>query len=176
LSSFDDKVVGYFSTRSIYLNLTNSLTMMSPYFHCLKVAISLLAFISSSTFAYADDRLPVKIKPLSFDCPPQDNSTEILSNRRVIIQRSWCGQVPRELRSAAPTSGWIDRQRDWTALWKTYRPSDPVPKIDFKHQTVLVYVHTDSNTVYINPMLNNRGEPNANISFTEAGSPPSPCT
>jgi hypothetical protein len=112
----------------------------------------------------------------SFPCNNSSEELNIAGWTPVKLKQIWCGQVSQELRSAVPKRGYITNHRDWTRLWQTYRSDEKVPRVNFDRELILVYVHTDSNTVYMSPMLNTKGDLANNISFTEVASSNSSCT
>jgi hypothetical protein len=58
---------------------------------------------------------------------------------RVPVLQEWKGVVktsgPREL---APRKLFIADQQTWNAVWTAWRPNDPVPKVDFGRELILV--------------------------------------
>jgi hypothetical protein len=97
------------------------------------------------------------------------------SYKQIEFKQSWCGTVPKQLRSAAPAK-YIANNLEWAKLWQTYRSNEALPKIDFKRELILVYVHTDANSVEMIPALSRKGDLAVNVSFTEAGMADTPCT
>ncbi len=96
--------------------------------------------------------------------------------QQIEANQSWCGTIPKEIRSAAPTKRYINNNLEWAKLWKTYRCNEELPKLNFDREIVLLYVHFDANTVEMIPVLSNKGNLIANFSFTEVGMADSPCT
>jgi hypothetical protein len=89
----------------------------------------------------------------------------------------WCGEVKKELRQAAPANGYIVDRLEWSKLWKTYRGNEELPKVNFDREVILLYVHSDANTLNMVPVLSPKGDLLRATSFTEQGmSRDSPCS
>jgi hypothetical protein len=132
--------------------------------------------IAISTFPVSakEDKIPNQIqKPTNpFTTHRCDLSPQIplsSSYKRIKLKQGWCGQVPKELRALAPSSGYIDRELDWVKLWKAYRGDEGIPKIDFKRELIVLYVHSDSNNVNMTPVLYENGSLVVESAFTEQG-------
>jgi hypothetical protein len=112
----------------------------------------------------------------SFKCTERSVEAVPDTFKQIELRQSWCGYIPKELRSAAPTKRYINSQSEWVKLWKTYRPNQAVPKIDFDRELIVIYVHFDANTLYLSPILSHKGELALRVSFTEAGMADTPCS
>jgi hypothetical protein len=112
------------------------------------------------------------------NCSPASQEPFPDSYKQIGFKQSWCGTVSKQLRNLAPgRSSIVDRQQ-WSKLWQAYRGREPLPKIDFNREVVIVYVHFDSNIVYMSPALDSsKGDLAVAVSFTEAGmSADGPCS
>jgi hypothetical protein len=121
---------------------------------------------------------PIKQKIIpsrSFPCPNSAEEINMAGWSPVERRQTWCGQVRKELRSAAPSRGYINNNADWLKLWKLYRSDEKVPSINFDREIILAYIHLDNNDVNMSPMLNVKGDLSTNIFFTERGGSDSPC-
>ena len=93
----------------------------------------------------------------------QEQSTPINS------KQSWSGMVKIELRKEAPQKGYIANNLEWSKLWKTYRGSEALPKVDFEREIVLVYVNRDPNSVGLSPSLSATGNLTIETAMTLMG-------
>jgi hypothetical protein len=77
---------------------------------------------------------------------------------KVESEKYWSGVIKRELRHQAPPNGFIANEKAWAKLWRAYRGSDELPKIDFDKQMILVRVGNDLGMVLDEFMLNEKGD------------------
>jgi hypothetical protein len=99
---------------------------------------------------------------------PSSSTPKVKSNP-IKSKQSWSGVVKIELRKEAPQKGYIANNLDWAKLWKTYRGNEALPKVDFDREMVLVYVHSDSNSIGISPSLSVTGNLTFDISSSMVG-------
>jgi len=79
---------------------------------------------------------------------------------------TWSGKVKdRSLLELAPSSGFIAGVKIWEKLWKAWRPDDPVPKVDFAKELIIVATVLGPNRVIMVPGIDDEG----NLVFAAAG-------
>jgi hypothetical protein len=77
------------------------------------------------------------------------------------VEKVWGGEIRLELQRQAPPNGFITNEEAWAKLWRAYRGSDELPKIDFDKQMILVRVGNDPNVmgvIHDELMLNEKGD------------------
>jgi hypothetical protein len=79
------------------------------------------------------------------------------------VEKAWDGEIKLELRQQAPPplNGFIADEKAWAKLWRAYRGSDELPKIDFDKQMILDRVGNDPNVmgvIHDELMLNEKGD------------------
>ena len=84
----------------------------------------------------------------------------------------WDGVVrDRSLQTAAPTNGLVTDWPSWKSLWKTWRPNQELPKVDFDKEVVIVGVVTGPNRVLLRPTLSEGGDLRFVVAGTEMAGP-----
>ena len=68
------------------------------------------------------------------------------------VLREWSGDVDLKAARKLTPYGAVDNQADWEQTWKTLRPGEPVPTVDFNRDLVLVHVVGDPNSASISSM------------------------
>lgn len=112
-----------------------------------------------------------------YDCPQPSKIPLPPGYKSINPNQIWCGQVKQELRQAAPASGYIANNLEWSKLWKTYRGNEEMPKVNFDREVILLYVHSDDNMLNMVPVLSPKGDLSRATSFTEhARIGESPCS
>jgi hypothetical protein len=76
----------------------------------------------------------------------------------VKLLQTWRGEVKLELRKQAPDAGFIADAESWDKLWKAYRVTEKVPKVDFKEHLILVAVNRDPNRIGARAKLSEKGD------------------
>src|SRR6056297_3097751 len=79
---------------------------------------------------------------------------------------TWSGKVKdRSLLERAPSSGFIADVKIWEKLWKAWRPEEPVPKVDFAKELIIVATVLGPNRVIMVPGIDDEG----NLVFAAGG-------
>jgi hypothetical protein len=74
------------------------------------------------------------------------------------VEKAWGGVIKLKLQRQAPPNGFIANEEAWAKLWRVYRESDELPKIDFDKQMILVRLGNDLGMVLDDFMLNEKGD------------------
>jgi hypothetical protein len=144
---------------------------------CSISVLTIAVFLSNAGYSSELSQIQKKSNlMMSFDCSKPVKIPLPDSYKQIELKQSWCGHIPKELRSAAPAKRYIDRQSEWLKLWKTYRRNEAIPKVNFDRELIVLYVHSDANDLSISPVLSRTGDFSLAVSFTEQGMGDTPCS
>ncbi len=97
------------------------------------------------------------------DVPTVPAPTAIKNQVRVV--QAWSGILKDETLREVPRKNWripsdgiLTRQRELEQLWKSWRPDEKVPTVDFIQNFVVLVTSTSGNPVRAVPQLNEKGE------------------
>lgn len=78
--------------------------------------------------------------------------------RKVPILQKWSGiHKDEKLQKESPSTGYVINATTFAKLWKTWRPDEKVPEVNFKEEIVLVATAPGPNEVTITPQLSEKG-------------------
>lgn len=84
----------------------------------------------------------------------------------------WSGMLEDvALRKQAPAAGFVADAKSFEKLWKAWRPSEKVPKVDFATDFVLVGTVSGPNLVIMSPSLGDNGDLKYVVGGTKRGGP-----
>jgi hypothetical protein len=101
------------------------------------------------------------------------SALHLCAGERIRPIKEWSGTIrDGALRKAAPQRGFLTDNKAWAKLWKTWRPKDELPAVDFTKEFIIVTTVAGVANVHVSEgKLDQQGSLNVPASATKAEGP-----